>query len=118
MHISFLEVIIAGIAGVALGVSIGYLAANKIHQETLADVLKRLGVTPEQLSKVITDMHREIKSLAPADDRIEITVEEHNGKVFAYLSENSRFVAQAESLEELLITLTDKFDSKFKIQNG
>ena len=103
------------VLGCVLGGLIGYRIANRIHQQIMPDLFKRVGITPEKLEQVMQDLRKEIDG-EPADQEINIVVESVNGRLYVYRKETSEFLAQGVTDDEVLTMLKSKFtEARFAV---
>ena len=105
------------ILAVALGFVIGWRVNEHIHQEILTDLLKRAGVTAEDLEKALDKLSTEIDQPPAADTtKVYVRVERVNEQIFMFRKDNNEFLAQGTTARDLLDALTKRFkDMEFTV---
>jgi hypothetical protein len=103
--------IIALIVVFALGWYIGSKVQFWLDQITFKHILEDLGVSNKQLIGLI---HNELSmtnaSTEPGDDleRVEVSLERHQGVIYAYRKDNSQFLGQGTDQESLVSSITNR----------
>ena len=103
--------ILAFVLGCILGGIVGYKAADALHKALIPDIFRRAGVTPEKLEAVMKDLQREINLEEGKDTKfpnLEIKVEQHGDRMYAYRKDSGLFLAQGKTRDELIAMITEK----------
>jgi hypothetical protein len=98
---------IALMLGLAIGLFVGWKAADTFHKAMIGDILHRAGVTPEKLQDMMTEMQKEI-GIEEEFPKLEIKIEQHSGQLYAFRKDNNLFLAQGADRETLLKTIAEK----------
>jgi hypothetical protein len=106
------------ILAVALGFVIGWRVNEHIHQSILTDILKRAGVTAEDLEKALdklsTEIDEDVTALTSA--KVYVRVERVNDQIFMFRKDTNEFLAQGTTAKDLLDALTKRFkDMEFTV---
>ena len=103
--------ILAFVLGCILGGIVGYQAADRLHKVLIPDIFRRAGVTPEKLESVMKDLQKEINQAEGKDTefpKLEIKVEQHGDRMYAYRKDTGLFLAQGKTRDELIAMITEK----------
>ena len=103
--------LLAFVLGCILGGIVGYKAADHLHKALIPDIFRRAGVTPEKLEAVMKDLQREIdteEGKTVEFPNLEIKVEQHGGRMFAYRKDSGLFLAQGKTRDELIAMISEK----------
>ena len=103
--------ILAFVLGCILGGIVGYQAADRLHKVLIPDIFRRAGVTPEKLEAVMKDLQREInieEGKTSEFPNLEIKVEQHGDRMYAYRKDSGLFLAQGKTRDELIAMITEK----------
>lgn len=99
-----------------LGLAVGWVVGSWFTaiKQALAfkDILKDLGVTTEQLTKLKDrmDLEEEEESQTPARETVvEVKLEQHSGIIYAYRKDNDQFLAQGNDRDKLIEHLNHTF---------
>jgi predicted nucleic acid-binding Zn-ribbon protein len=104
------------ILAVALGFVIGWRVNEHIHQSILTDILKRAGVTAEDLEKALDKLSTEIDETPDSTTKVYVKVERVNDQIFMFRKDTNEFLAQGTTAQDLLDSLTKRFkDMEFTI---
>lgn len=98
------------LTGLAIGLFVGYRAADAFHKAMVGDILRRAGVTPEKLQEMMVEMQKEI-GIEPEEGefpKVEIKIEQHSGQLYAFRKDNDQFLGQGTDRETLLKTIAEK----------
>ncbi len=95
------------------GLFVGYRIADHMHKAVMPDMLHRLGVTPEQLERVMMDLKREINDDDEEDEtsgypEVSIKIEQHNDTLYAFRKDNDQFLGQGTTKEALIERMGEK----------
>lgn len=104
----FIELIIA----FAAGLYVGFKVQDVIMKATFGKMLKEAGVTDKDLSKMID--HWKPKMEPESDDNLEeilIKIEQHSNTLYAFRKDNDQFLGQGATREELIESLSKKFNN-------
>ena len=103
--------LLAFVLGCILGGIVGYKAADALHKALIPDIFRRAGVTPEKLEAVMKDLQREInveEGRTTEFPNLEIKVEQHGDRMYAYRKDSGLFLAQGKTRDELIAMITEK----------
>jgi hypothetical protein len=103
--------IIALIVVFALGWYIGSKVQFWLDQITFKHILEDLGVSNKQLIGLIhNEMSMTNASTEPGDnlERVEVSLERHQGVIYAYRKDNSQFLGQGTDQESLVSSITNR----------
>ena len=103
--------ILAFVLGCILGGIVGYQAADRLHKALIPDIFRRAGVTPEKLESVMKDLQKEInieEGRTVEFPNLEIKVEQHGDRMYAYRKDSGLFLAQGKTRDELIAMITEK----------
>ena len=103
--------LLAFVLGCILGGIVGYKAADALHKALIPDIFRRAGVTPEKLEAVMKDLQKEINQADGKDTEfpnLEIKVEQHGDRMYAYRKDSGLFLAQGKTRDELIAMITEK----------
>jgi hypothetical protein len=105
------------ILAVALGFVIGWRVNEHIHQSILTDILKRAGVTAEDLEKALDKLSTELDETPGSDTaKVYVRVERVNDQIFMFRKDTNEFLAQGTTARDLLDALTKRFkDMEFTV---
>ena len=86
------------------GVWLGWTVCDRIHNLVMADILKKAGVTDEDLKKQLKDIQAEMGQVESTTDLpvIEIKVEKHGDVLYAYRKDNDQFLGQGPDRDSLI----------------
>lgn len=99
-----------------LGMIIGWRAAEFIGQQVLHGLLDELGITEQQLrdlaKKKGLDLPEEITSHSE-DDLVDVsvTLEEHNGVLYAYREDTQEFLGQGHDRDSLIDHISKRMNN-------
>ena len=103
--------LMAFVLGCILGGIVGYKAADSLHKALIPDIFRRAGVTPEKLESVMKDLQKEIdteQGKASEFPNLEIKVEQHGDRMYAYRKDTGLFLAQGKTRDELIAMISEK----------
>ena len=103
--------LLAFVLGCILGGIVGYKAADALHKALIPDIFRRAGVTPEKLEAVMKDLQKEInieEGRTVEFPNLEIKVEQHGDRMYAYRKDSGLFLAQGKTRDELIAMITEK----------
>ena len=101
----------AFVLGCILGGIVGYRVADALHKALIPDIFRRAGVTPEKLEAVMKDLQKEINQEEGKTDefpKLEIKIEQHGDRMYAYRKDTGLFLAQGKTRDELIAMITEK----------
>ena len=105
-----IETVLVVVVLMSLGFIIGAWVSNIFYRSVMREFLKELGYdTPEKLR----ELHDRIADKLPADNSaavdgdpvIKIRLEQHQGVIFAYREDDSTFIGQGNTREDLLASI-------------
>jgi aspartokinase len=103
--------LLAFVLGCVLGGVVGYRVADALHKALIPDIFRRAGVTQEKLEAVMKDLQKEINQEEGRTEefpKLEIKVELHGDRMYAYRKDTGLFLAQGKTREELIAMITEK----------
>jgi len=103
--------LMAFVLGCILGGIVGYRVSDYLHQSVIADLLRRAGITPDRLMTIMKDLQKEINAEEGVTEefpKLEIKVEQHGDRMFAYRKDSGLFLAQGKTRDELIAMITEK----------
>ena len=103
--------LMAFVLGCILGGIVGYRVADALHKALIPDIFRRAGVTQEKLEAVMKDLQKEINQEEGRTEefpKLEIKVEQHGDRMYAYRKDTGLFLAQGKTREELIAMITEK----------
>jgi len=103
--------LMAFVLGCILGGIVGYRVADALHKALIPDIFRRAGVTQEKLESVMKDLQKEINQEEGRTDefpKLEIKIEQHGDRMYAYRKDTGLFLAQGKTREELIAMITEK----------
>ena len=103
--------LMAFVLGCILGGIVGYRVADALHKALIPDIFRRAGVTQEKLEAVMKDLQKEINQEEGRTEefpKLEIKVEQHGDRMYAYRKDTGLFLAQGKTRDELIAMITDK----------
>jgi hypothetical protein len=96
----------------AFGWYIGSRVQFWLDQITFKHILDDLGVTSKQLTSLITQYDLPVVNQNTADgddlERIEVTLERHQGVIYAYRKDDSQFLGQGTDQATLIQSITNR----------
>jgi hypothetical protein len=103
---------------VVIAFALGWYAGSKITEHLLAlsfrQILNDLGIKNEQLRKLATDVGVELPDVnadtATGDTLVplEVTIEQHQGVLYAYRKDNQQFLGQGTDREGLIDSISKR----------
>ena len=103
-----------------LAFAVGYKVSGIIHTLSFQKILKDLGVTDQQLTK-LAENHGLLTEDDSKDSRIaeyEITIEQHGDQLYAFKTDGE-FVAQGPDQEALINRIAERYKNvKFTVRQG
>lgn len=99
------------IALLAIAFYLGW-RANEIHTKfMIRSLLDDMGITPDQKQQLIEHCAEEIKKMGGDEEgeEVSITLEQHQGIIFAYSEDDGTFMAQGKDRAELFSNLQARF---------
>ena len=113
-----MDIIIVGMIFL-VGVIIGAKLMNLFHQHMIGTILRELGITPQQLDDLQQRVKAEIKGEAKTLPIMQITLEQHQGTLFAYRADTKEFVGQGVDRDSLAQSIAHRFKGvRVEILNG
>ena len=103
--------LMAFVLGCILGGVVGYRVADALHKALIPDIFRRAGVTQEKLEAVMKDLQKEINQEEGRTEefpKLEIKVEQHGDRMYAYRKDTGLFLAQGKTRDELIAMITEK----------
>jgi len=108
--------IIIGIFAFMFGLFIGFQYAARQSGKVFHYMLEEFGVSEEQLLKKAAELGIDTSDYEPEDSNtVELTVEQVDGRYFAYRYETDEFIAQDDTPEGLLEQLIRYFPANTRV---
>lgn len=118
-----------------VGFVLGAKTMNLFHTHMIRNILKELGITPQQLKEVEQRLMADLDAQDPAlaqkirEDHearvndslpvIKIKLEQHQGTLFAYRADTEEFVGQGTDRDSLATSIAHRFKGvRVEILNG
>jgi uncharacterized protein YneF (UPF0154 family) len=119
-----MDIIVLAIMFVLMGVIIGSWISHLFHRAIMREFLKELGYdTPEKLKQ----LHDQVAQKLINDDSaavggkpvIKVRLEQHQGIIFAYREDDSSFIGQGNTREDLVASIMHRIRGcTIEIVNG
>jgi len=103
-----IEDIILNILLFCVAFGLGVMAASRVHRQILGDLLRELGITPQQLESLQQRLATQIDAGEQGLELVEIRLEKHQGLIFAYRCDDHQFLGQGTSIEDLTKSLANR----------
>jgi hypothetical protein len=96
------------------GMAWGWYICSQRYANAIAEILKRAGVTDDQLQSVVNELRQELpQDHEDALPRVECRIEQHGGQFYAYRSDNDEFLGQGADKDSLIKAIYEKTKSNF-----
>lgn len=92
---------------VIIGIWIGKTVTNTINHWTFREILKDLKVTEQDLRNLRLNKLSEFEA-EPDRPEVEITVEQHQGQLYAYRRDSGEFLGQGTDRDSLVARIAEK----------
>ena len=100
---------------VALAFYIGWKLSEFLHTTAMMVVMKELGVSEEDLRRLAKKNNIHLSEPAAADrealEEIHIKLEQHQGQIYAFRTDNDGFLGQGADRESLIATLGQRMNN-------
>jgi len=108
------------VAVFAVGFYVGFKFNEKIMEMTFIEMIKRSGISDEQLEQLIRHwapkMGDDADEILGTEPTTQIRIEQHEGTLYAYRKHDGVFLAQSVNSEGMIQLLADQFkDHQFTI---
>ena len=119
-----MDIIVLAIMFVLMGVIIGSWISHLFHRSIMREFLKELGYDTEEKLKQLHDRLAEkltADNSAALDGKpvIKIRLEQHQGIIFAYREDDSSFIGQGNTREDLVASIMHRIRGcTIEIVNG
>jgi uncharacterized protein YneF (UPF0154 family) len=119
-----MDIIVLAIMFVLMGVIIGSWISHLFHRSIMREFLKELGYDTEEKLKQLHDRLAEkltADNSAAVDGKpvIKIRLEQHQGIIFAYREDDSSFIGQGNTREDLVASIMHRIRGcTIEIVNG
>jgi biopolymer transport protein ExbB/TolQ len=91
----------------------GFKTAEWFHIRAAMSLFQRLGISQQQLERAQQELTQQLQDeLEEDEDTVAITVEQHDGVLYAYAKENGQFLAQAVNREDILKIVTERLKNR------
>jgi len=119
-----MDIIVLAIVFVIIGVVIGSWISHLFHRTIMREFLKELGYdTPEKLKQLHDQVAEKLindnSAAVSGKPVIRIRLEQHQGIIFAYREDDSTFVGQGNTREDLVASIMHRIRGcTIEIVNG
>jgi hypothetical protein len=119
-----MDIIVLAIMFVLMGVIIGSWISHLFHRAIMREFLKELGYdTPEKLKQLHDQVAQKLinddSAAQPGKPVIKIRLEQHQGIIFAYREDDSTFLGQGNTREDLVASIMHRIRGcTIEIVNG
>lgn len=114
-----MELILAMIIGTILGMVLGIRMSDLFHKHMLAQILRELGIRPEQMRELEQRLAREVGEVTEGKTVIRVVLEQHQGTLFAYRESDNQFLGQGVNQEDLVKSIAHRLKGvTIEIVNG
>ena len=119
-----MDIIVLAIMFVLMGVIIGSWISHLFHRAIMREFLKELGYdTPEKLKQlhdqVSEKLIRDNSAAVGGKPVIKVRLEQHQGIIFAYREDDSTFIGQGNTREDLVASIMHRIRGcTIEIVNG
>ena len=109
-----IETLILIILAFAVGWRLGSWITTQLLSQSFREILKDLGVKNEQLIKLARDVGVEIPAVNASTESgaaltpVEITLEQHQGVIYAYRKDNQQFLGQGTDRQGLIDSISKR----------
>ena len=105
-----IETVLVVVVLMSLGFIIGAWVSNIFYRSVMREFLKELGYdTPEKLrelhDRIADKLTADNSAASSGDPVIKIRLEQHQGIIFAYREDDSTFIGQGNTREDLLASI-------------
>jgi hypothetical protein len=105
-----IETVLVVVVLMSLGFIIGAWVSNIFYRSVMREFLKELGYdTPEKLrelhDRIADKLTADNSAAVDGDPVIKIRLEQHQGVIFAYREDDSTFIGQGNTREDLLASI-------------
>lgn len=95
-----------------IGFLVGWKTSEIIHVLSFRRIMKDLGISDSQLKKFAKDQGLAVDE--PEEDpqireTIHIKIEQHQGQIYAYRSDNDEFLGQGSDRDQLVLRIAERF---------
>ena len=95
-----------------LGIVIGWRLSSAINRMTMLAIMKDMGITEQQLKAQMQKYEGdEVKSPEDELTTIEVTLEQHQGQIYAFRKDNDSFLGQGRDRDTLIDDLKSKMNN-------
>ncbi len=119
-----MDIIVLAIVFVIIGVIIGSWISHLFHRVIMREFLKELGYdTPEKLKQLHDQVAQKLindnSAAQPGKPVIRVRLEQHQGIIFAYREDDSTFIGQGNTREDLVASIMHRIRGcTIEIVNG
>lgn len=101
----------------ALAAYVGHKVTEWFYLWTFRGMMEQMGVTSNDLRKILDKMQREVAGDAPDDiedsdlEVVSVVIEKHNDTLYCFQKDTDKFLGQGSSKEELIKRLGEKLSN-------
>lgn len=98
-----IEIILA----LLVGIWIGKTVTNAWNHLTFREILKDLGVSQQDLRRILRDKELALEPGRDGPEIVEIKLEQHQGQIYAYRKDDDTFLGQGSDTQSLIARLNE-----------
>ena len=103
------------IGWITLAALVGFWWGSKItatlHRAAAQMLLEALKITPEQIKKIQEDLEARLSSDDPEREILDVRLEQHQGVIFAYRSDDGLFLGQGTNQDEIIKSVSARLSN-------
>lgn len=104
------------LVGALAGGYAGFKLSEHIHTSIFRDILTELKISEADMRAMLANLRDDLpEDHEDSMPRVEVKVEQHNGQLYVYRTDNDEFLGQGTDRDSLIKNLTDRFHKDFKI---
>ena len=104
------------LVGALAGGYAGFKLSEHIHTSIFRDILTELKISEADRRAMLANLRDDLpEDHEDSMPRVEVKVEQHNGQLYVYRTDNDEFLGQGTDRDSLIKNLTDRFHKDFKI---
>jgi hypothetical protein len=108
--------VVAFVIGSIIGFAVAWRICNRLHENMMGEILKSVGVTPDQLEAAILKIQED--STDDQDDampNVEVRIEQHGAALYAFRVDTNQFLGQGLDRDELIARIIEINKTSFKM---
>lgn len=104
---------------ILFGFIVGWKLSEWLTTASFMKILEDLGVGEDQLSKLNKQYAKNLGMEEPAEETAEnivnVKIEQHSGRLYAYELHTDEFLVHADTAEEIVTALSQRYDGNTRI---